>query len=88
VHPADLPVTHQLVGPDAVHRQLVEWLDMLGLRTQTATADELTHEATEIGAVPRRPAEVEAGEPVRASFSRAGGDPDGVPTRFSRSRDG
>ncbi|MDT4994255.1 MAG: hypothetical protein QOH97_4147 [Actinoplanes sp.] len=88
VHPADLPVTHQLVGPDAVHRQLVEWLDMLGLRTQTATADELTHEATEIGAAPRRPAEVEAGEPVRASFSRAGGDPDGVPTRLSRSRDG
>jgi hypothetical protein len=70
VHPADLPVTYQLVGPDAVHRQLVEWLDMLGLRTQTATADELTHEATEIGAAPRKPAEVEAGEPVRASFTR------------------
>lgn len=32
VHPADWPVTHELNGPDAVHRQLVDWLVMLGLR--------------------------------------------------------
>jgi hypothetical protein len=42
VHPADWPVTEeQLQGADAVHRQLVAWLDMLGLRAQDAAADEL-----------------------------------------------
>ena len=36
VHPADWPMTQgDLDGPDAVHRQLVEWLAMLGLRTQS-----------------------------------------------------
>ena len=35
VHPARWPVTEpELDGPDAVHRQLVEWLAMLGLRTR------------------------------------------------------
>jgi len=35
VHPARWPVTEsELDGPDAVHRQLIEWLAMLGLRTQ------------------------------------------------------
>jgi hypothetical protein len=42
VHPANWPVTEeQLQGADAVHRQLVAWLDMLGLRAQDAAADEL-----------------------------------------------
>ena len=52
VHPADWPVTQgDLNGSDAIHRQLVEWLAMLGLRTQPAAADEL--------------AAIEAGEPIR-----------------------
>jgi len=35
VHPARWPITqHELDGPDAVHRQLVEWLSMLGLRNR------------------------------------------------------
>jgi hypothetical protein len=42
VHPADWQVgPAALDGPDAVHRQLVEWLAMLGLRTQSAAEDEL-----------------------------------------------
>ncbi|GIM93878.1 membrane protein [Paractinoplanes toevensis] len=42
VHPARWPIGRpELDGPDAVHRQLVEWLDMLGLRTQPVGADEL-----------------------------------------------
>ncbi|MBB4738639.1 uncharacterized membrane protein YvlD (DUF360 family) [Actinoplanes octamycinicus] len=32
VHPAAWTVTAELDGPDAVHRQLIEWLTMLGLR--------------------------------------------------------
>ncbi|MET0495166.1 MAG: alkaline phosphatase family protein, partial [Actinoplanes sp.] len=43
VHPADWSITQgDLDGSDAVHRQLVEWLAMLGLRTQTVTTDALT----------------------------------------------
>ncbi|MEU4694403.1 alkaline phosphatase family protein [Actinoplanes sp. NPDC023714] len=34
VHPAGWPVARDLDGPDAVHRQLVEWLTMLGLRDE------------------------------------------------------
>jgi hypothetical protein len=35
VHPARWPVTEpELDGSDAIHRQLIEWLAMLGLRTQ------------------------------------------------------
>jgi hypothetical protein len=41
VHPTGWPVDHDLVGSDAMHRQLVEWLAMLGLRSQPAVADEL-----------------------------------------------
>jgi hypothetical protein len=41
VHPARWPVSGAgLDGPDAVHRQLIEWLDMLGLRTRSSAADE------------------------------------------------
>ncbi|MEV0896709.1 alkaline phosphatase family protein [Actinoplanes sp. NPDC049802] len=32
VHPAAWPVAPELNGPDAVHRQLLDWLVMLGLR--------------------------------------------------------
>jgi hypothetical protein len=76
VHPADWPVTHpELNGPDAVHRQLVEWLAMLGLRTQTVADDELAVLDTEI----------EAGEPLTVRhLSRA----DAATARLSRSRDG
>ncbi|MET3427520.1 hypothetical protein BJ973_006732 [Actinoplanes tereljensis] len=47
VHPSRWPVGRpELDGPDAVHRQLVEWLDMLGLRTQPVEADELEAETS------------------------------------------
>jgi hypothetical protein len=43
VHPAEWQITHgDLIGPDAVHRQLVDWLTMLGLRTGPAPREELT----------------------------------------------
>jgi hypothetical protein len=43
VHPSRWPVGQPaLDGPDAIHRQLVEWLDMLGLRTQPPADDEIT----------------------------------------------
>jgi hypothetical protein len=62
VHPADWPITQRdLDGPDAIHRQLVEWLAMLGLRTQDPAADEL--------------AALEAGEPIRfEGFERQDGE--------------
>jgi hypothetical protein len=66
VHPSDWPVTHRdLIGPDAIHRQLTEWLAMLGLRTQTAAADDLTHTA----------AELEAAQPTQANFAKAAANP-------------
>ncbi|HEY4418307.1 MAG TPA: alkaline phosphatase family protein, partial [Pseudonocardia sp.] len=34
IHPADWPVDGSLVGADAVHHQLVVWLDRLGLRRE------------------------------------------------------
>lgn len=69
VHPARWPVTEpDLDGADAVHRQLIEWLDMLGLRTQTPADD----------AAPEIEPEIEVGEPIheldhpRLSRSRDG----------------
>lgn len=39
VHPAGWRLdADELVGPDAVHRQLISWLEMLGLRAQPAAA--------------------------------------------------
>jgi hypothetical protein len=39
VHPARWPITQpELDGPDAIHRQLVEWLAMLGLRSRPEPA--------------------------------------------------
>jgi hypothetical protein len=36
VHPARWPITQpELDGPDTIHKQLVEWLSMLGLRKRT-----------------------------------------------------
>ncbi|WP_158581543.1 hypothetical protein [Actinomadura spongiicola] len=32
VHPGEGEVTGELDGPDAIHRQLVRWLDRAGLR--------------------------------------------------------
>jgi hypothetical protein len=37
IHPADWPAGPELVGADAVHRQLVGWLEHLGLRAARAT---------------------------------------------------
>ncbi|MFI7602566.1 alkaline phosphatase family protein [Actinoplanes sp. NPDC049681] len=45
VHPAEWQITQgDLAGPDAVHRQLVEWLALLGLRTPEPRQQELTAE--------------------------------------------
>jgi type I phosphodiesterase/nucleotide pyrophosphatase len=59
VHPEHWPITDTLDGPDGIHRQLVEWLAMLGLRTQSVQADriaaieaDLDHAAGD-GAAPR-----------------------------------
>jgi hypothetical protein len=66
VHPSDWPVTHRnLIGPDAIHSQLTEWLAMLGLRTQTTAADEITHTA----------AELEAAQTIQADFAKAATNP-------------
>ncbi|WP_203785423.1 alkaline phosphatase family protein [Paractinoplanes rishiriensis] len=47
VHPSRWPVSQpELDGPDSIHRQLVEWLDMLGLRTQSVAEDEIASMAT------------------------------------------
>jgi hypothetical protein len=76
VHPSDWPVSRaDLNGPDAVHRQLVAWLDMLGLRTQTAAEDDLA----------ALDSEIEAGEPVPVGELADG---DGAAARLSHSRDG
>ncbi|MGA5300984.1 alkaline phosphatase family protein [Nucisporomicrobium flavum] len=73
VHPAEWQITHgDLDGPDAVHRQLVDWLDLLGLRTQSARLDELTAPAP----------------PAIEQFAIAEEDRDGAAARLSHSRDG
>lgn len=42
VHPAEWQITQgDLAGPDAVHRQLVEWLALLGLRTPDPRQEQL-----------------------------------------------
>ncbi|AGZ38893.1 putative phosphodiesterase/nucleotide pyrophosphatase [Actinoplanes friuliensis DSM 7358] len=72
VHPAEWQITHgDLEGPDAVHRQLVEWLDRLGLRTQTPVEDEL-----EAG-----------GHLAVEQFTQATREHDGAAARLSSSRD-
>jgi hypothetical protein len=64
VHPAGWPTpTDDLDGPDAVHRQLVTWLEVLGLRTRTAVAalQPPEHVTPGVGTGPpgRLPAEVD-----------------------------
>jgi hypothetical protein len=79
VHPARWPVTEpELDGADAVHRQLVEWLAMLGLRTEPVARD--------LAAAGPAPA-IEAGEPLRPSHRVRHQDEAAAP-RLSRSRDG
>ncbi|MEV6693559.1 alkaline phosphatase family protein [Micromonospora sp. NPDC051196] len=39
IHPADWPQEGELVGPDAVHRQLLGWLHRLGLRRPDDAAE-------------------------------------------------
>jgi hypothetical protein len=34
IHPAAWPVEIELIGADAVHRQLVRWLERLGQRAE------------------------------------------------------
>jgi hypothetical protein len=73
VHPAEWQITQgDLVGPDAVHRQLVEWLTALGLRTRPATRDELA------AGEPRE----------MAGLTPRGAERNGAAARLSPSRDG
>ncbi|MEU5549709.1 phage holin family protein [Micromonospora sp. NPDC047793] len=50
VHPAGWPQEGELVGPDAVHRQLLDWLSRLGLRSP----DEPDDPAHGVGDAPTR----------------------------------
>jgi Type I phosphodiesterase / nucleotide pyrophosphatase len=73
VHPAEWHITQgDLLGPDAVHRQLVDWLEALGLRSRTA--------------VPGRLGAVAAID--WADLTPRGGERDGATARLSTSRDG
>jgi hypothetical protein len=73
VHPAEWQITQgDLIGPDAVHCQLVEWLTLLGLRTPPAASDAL--DAGE-------PLEL-------AELTLRGVEHDGAAARLSSSRDG
>jgi hypothetical protein len=76
VYPTGWPLRPEpLRDSDTVHRQLVEWLAMLGLRTQSAAADEL--------------AALESGQSLRlGDFGQVDGHQDGAASRLSRSRDG
>jgi hypothetical protein len=76
VYPTGWPISPEpMRGSDTVHRQLVEWLAMLGLRTQSAAADEL--------------AALESGRSLRLDdFEQVDGHQDGAASRLSRSRDG
>jgi hypothetical protein len=78
VHPTQWPITEApLNGSDAVHRQLVSWLAMLGLRRRTPAADGLAADGL---------AALESGEPLR--LDDADDQHDGAVTRLSGSRDG
>jgi hypothetical protein len=76
VYPGDWPIrTDEINGSDAIHRILIEWLQMLGLREQPAA--------------PARTAKLTAGEPLRLTkLTTAEEHPDGAAARLSRSRDG
>jgi hypothetical protein len=73
VHPAEWHITQgDLLGPDAVHRQLLDWLEALGLRTRTV--------------VPGRLGAVAAID--WADLTPRDADRDGATARLSTSRDG
>jgi hypothetical protein len=83
VHPARWPITQPaLDGPDAVHRQLVEWLAMLGLRTQPQPLRPEPVEARSQQAEADELAALEAGEPIRPETEER------ESPRLSRTRDG
>jgi Type I phosphodiesterase / nucleotide pyrophosphatase len=67
IHPADWPVDGHLVGADAVHHQLVTWLEQLGQRRQlTQTRPEGAAAAEPTAAVKGSPASGGGGrQPIR-----------------------
>jgi hypothetical protein len=74
VHPSEWPIgADEINGSDAVHRLLVEWLEMLGLR-----APDRAGPAVEAARA------LEAGEPLRLTKLTT---TDGAAARLSRSRD-
>ncbi|WP_306207422.1 alkaline phosphatase family protein [Actinoplanes sp. RD1] len=82
VHPAEWQISQgELIGPDAVHRQLVDWLVMLGLRDR-----DLAGQVT-AGTRLRPPAEpVPAAE--KTSVRDKAQETDSAAARLSPSRDG
>ncbi|BAL85676.1 putative phosphodiesterase/nucleotide pyrophosphatase [Actinoplanes missouriensis 431] len=63
VHPSGWPTARELDGPDAVHRQLVGWLTMLGLRKPDKAV---------LGADPLHVEDLDPGRTARLSPSRDG----------------
>ncbi|MER5457100.1 alkaline phosphatase family protein [Micromonospora sp. NPDC002389] len=83
VHPADWPQEGELVGPDAVHRQLLDWLSRLGLRSPDEPGDPA--DGPDPVALGRRPGEAglriptmasPVDEPARAGVAPAGSTPE------------
>jgi hypothetical protein len=76
VYPAEWPIgDDEINGSDAIHRLLIEWLEMLGLRERRPAVAPA--------------AELPAGEPLRlTSLAPAKEHRDGAAARLSRSRDG
>jgi hypothetical protein len=73
VHPAEWQITQgDLIGPDAVHRQLVEWLAALGLRSRPPAPDQLEPD----------------GARELADWAPRGAEHGGAAARLSSSRDG
>ncbi|GIF05415.1 membrane protein [Actinoplanes siamensis] len=84
VHPAAWTVTGDLHGPDAVHRQLIEWLVMLGLREPDrppVTAGEPVYASAEVAGEPLADRPVVGGQQpghgrtTGSSAGAAGGGP-------------
>ncbi|MEV4200933.1 alkaline phosphatase family protein [Micromonospora globbae] len=75
IHPADWPQEGELVGPDAVHRQLLAWLRRLGLRRADDRADDLPAGAGEPDLVPSGPPVPVMVAPADAPAPSAAGSP-------------
>ena len=102
VHPTDWPIDpDELIGADAVHRLLVGWLEMLGLRTQPARPNELARPdeppaldelarpaALDELARPAEPAALDNGRRRLNDRQQVDGHQDGAAARLSRSLDG